>query len=282
MKVCYISHPHTSILAELLLTHKAKPDVATSEEGLTALLIAVDNDHVELCELLAHYGADLNLARKDTGDTALHLAATRTSFAMVASLIAMGARTDVRNAAGKTFEGVEPRIVPGAAAPMPLDEFRRKLSKALDRGLALKESRAEEAAENAALLAKLQAEKLERARADLVAVKVADGLTLAAAQHSAAQDLGDESERTFYIDADGVEHYSRPASAKLSYAEMKARTYKPKIDPTSVFGDATATLDTTTLLAHHQTEPKSYGGALADVRSEEEGESEDEMQIVGY
>lgn len=104
MKVCYISHPHTAILAELLLTHKARPDVATLNDGSTAAHIAVENDHVEMLEILAHYGADMSKCKTSPpSDSPLHLAVRKASFTIVAKLIALGAKADCKNSEGKTF-----------------------------------------------------------------------------------------------------------------------------------------------------------------------------------
>jgi hypothetical protein len=51
-------------------------------------------------------------------------------------------------------------------------------------------------------------------------------------------ELGLHGDRVSDTDDHGAAHYSRPSSARLSAGELKARTYKPKLDPTSVFGDA--------------------------------------------
>jgi hypothetical protein len=53
--------------------------------GASAASIAVQNDHMEILHVLAHYGANMNIA-DGAGNTLLHLAAARGSFAMIGTL----------------------------------------------------------------------------------------------------------------------------------------------------------------------------------------------------
>ena len=105
MKAAYVSHHHAAMIADLLLAHRARPDAqapvvdaaaapATSKAtnadanvvaavgGASAASIAVQNDHMEILHVLAHYGANMNIA-DGAGNTLLHLAAARGSFAVI-------------------------------------------------------------------------------------------------------------------------------------------------------------------------------------------------------
>lgn len=316
MKVCYISHPHSGILAELLLTHKAKPDLQTPEEGTTAAMVAAQHDHMELLEILAHYGANLDLRRKSDGATVLHLSAEKASFTMVANLVGLGADHQVKDAQGRTCLEVTPRTdASSSSARMPLVDFQRKLQKALDRGQAQKETMAEQQREHAEIRRRLAEERQEKRRLELVAVKVAEGLTNVQAQRAVDQAIGDLSgdggeggqgsghaTKIAYIDDEGVEHYSRPPSAKMTADELKARTYKPQIDPRSVFGDPEpepADEAKATTQVHFQSSsssslsfsaygassssapppPRSYNDAM---QQEDDDEEEEEMVMVQH
>jgi len=57
-----------------LLEHDADPDVASPEDGRTALHLAVEGGHVEAVELLLEYNADASL--RSTFGTPAHLART--------------------------------------------------------------------------------------------------------------------------------------------------------------------------------------------------------------
>lgn len=111
MKAAYVSHHHAAMIADLLLSHRARPDAqtpvvapaaasaapATSKAGnadtsavvavggASAASIAVQNDHMEILHVLAHYGANMNIA-DGAGNTLLHHAAARGSFAMIGTL----------------------------------------------------------------------------------------------------------------------------------------------------------------------------------------------------
>ena len=101
MKAAYVTHHHAAMIADLLLSHRARPDAqtpvvapaaaaapATSKAGsadtnavaavggASAASIAVQNDHMEILHVLAHYGANINIA-DGAGNTLLHLAAAR-------------------------------------------------------------------------------------------------------------------------------------------------------------------------------------------------------------
>jgi ankyrin repeat protein len=278
MKVCYISHPHTGILAELLLTHKAKPDTQTAD-GTTAAMVAAQNDHMELLEILAHYSASLDLRRTSDGWTTLHIAAAKCSFTMVANLIGLGADPQVKNAAGRTCLELTPLTSQNGSAPMPLAEYQRKMQKAVDRGMALREEMAERQREHAEIRRKLAEERAEKRRLALLSSKLAEGLSSVQAQKAVDESLGEGAGKVTYVDDEGVEHYSRPASAKMTADELKAKTYKPQIDPRSVFGDApepTPATSSSSYVSTQQQPPESYNDALDD----EGGDSEDEMIMI--
>jgi ankyrin repeat protein len=278
MKVCYISHPHTGILAELLLTHKAKPDTQAAD-GTTAAMVAAQNDHLELLEILAHYSASLDLRRTTDGWTALHIAASKCSFTMVANLIGLGADPQVKDASGATCLELTPLAPQNGSAPLPAAEFHRKLQKALDRGMALREEMQERQREHAEIRRQLAEDRAEKRRLELVAWKLSEGLSRVQAQKAVDESLGEGGEKVAYVDEEGVEHYSRPASAKMTAEELKAKTYKPQIDPRSVFGDApepaaaSSSYSSSSVAAQP---PQSYHDALED----DGGDSEDEMVII--
>lgn len=279
MKVCYISHPHTGILSELLLTHHAKPDMMIPKDGTTAAHIAVENDHMDVLEILAKYGADMSKQRTtDSCDTLLHLAARKCSFTMIANLIALGSKIDVKNLKGETFLQVQPNMSSSTGKMMPLEEFQRKLMKAHDRGLMLREERRLEFEENRKIIEGLQKVKFKRMREEMIQQRLkedgGDRRTLVEIEREVDDLLG--------IDHDEKLKDSRPSSPGLSYEELKERTYKPKIDPKSVFGDEetnyTTTTTTTTISDGRPTPtyisasayPASYTDALNDIDTNNE------------
>jgi len=221
MKAAYVSHPHAPLLADLLLIHRAKPDVQTAGShsssgeggGVSAASIAVEQGHLEVLRVLAHYGASMTLTNPSTGDSLLHLAARKSAFTMIAHLVALGADPAATNRAGHTAGQVKPDPQPGAGA-LPPGEFAKAVEQAVQRGMALREAAAAERAENARIIKEVKQRRAEEARA-----------AAAAANGTSSQPISQPS--------------SRPSSAgRLTAEELKARTYKPKLDPTSVFGDA--------------------------------------------
>ena len=305
MKVAYISHPHSALIADFLCRHKAKPDLI-SADGATAASIAVANDHLEIVQVLAHYGANVNLkigtpaaatpaagaasvaaaavssggssssaaSSAASSKTLLHLAAARGSFTMLSHLVALGADPSAVDGEGKTLLDVPaPASSSGSAASFSPAAFRARLQAAVDAGMAMREEHARVVAENAAIIARLKAERMQRLReekiqAELQAAADAAALAKASSSSSAATparpvltgagnggllspsrlaiesrvdaELGLGGRKVLYTDDAGVEHYSAPPSpsARLTAEQLRERTYRPKIDPTSVFGDS--------------------------------------------
>jgi len=214
MKVCYISHLHQGVLLELLLNHKARPDIQM-DDGTGAVHIAAQQDHMEALEILVRYGANINLQKQD-GTTPLHIAAEKGSFTMISKLIGTGADPNIKNNEGQTILDVKPLPTPSGEMPS-LDSFRQSIQSAIDAGMQQREEQARLQAEQEGIKRRLQLERKE-------------------AEQRTEHTLNLEQCSNYYVDEQGVEHYSRPSSARLSEEEMKARTYKPKIDPRAVFG----------------------------------------------
>ena len=193
---------------------------------------------------------------------------------------------------------VQPIPAPGEAE-MPAAEFERKATKAVQRGMSLREEKAAEAVENARIVAEVRARKIEEIRqrklaAALVAkpgpagqsTAAGSGASAAAAAAAASHragieaavdaELGLQGDRVSYTDKDGVVHYSRPSSARLSAEELKARTYKPKLDPTSVFGDAAPVHAPAPAPAPAAASYVSASAVSALVRDEDGGDDEDD------
>ena len=91
-------------VCRLLVEHGADPNAATSDD-VTALMWAAQRGHIEVCRLLVEHGADPSAATSD-GNTALMKAAEGRwrvgSAATCRQLLALGARIDAKNHAGKT------------------------------------------------------------------------------------------------------------------------------------------------------------------------------------
>ena len=60
--------------AELVLPFGANPNQADPASAESALMIAAENDHVEMVKTLLSYGAEPNLVSRNSGSTALHTA----------------------------------------------------------------------------------------------------------------------------------------------------------------------------------------------------------------
>ncbi len=88
----------TTIVAGLLLDHRADPEARTND-GSTALLTA--GEHEEMVTLLLARGADRNAARTD-GRTALHQSAASARPEVLRTLLDAGLAVDARDAAGDT------------------------------------------------------------------------------------------------------------------------------------------------------------------------------------
>ncbi|MBM3738444.1 MAG: hypothetical protein FJW39_21900 [Acidobacteria bacterium] len=88
-------------MADLLLDHRADPNLRHLEGGSAPLHYAVITNHADVVELLLRRGADLR-AKSATGATALHLAANRGFLPLVELLIARGLDPDTKDGAGNT------------------------------------------------------------------------------------------------------------------------------------------------------------------------------------
>jgi len=82
-------------MAELLLAHEANVN-ARKEDGNTPLHMAAIRDNVPLAELLLAHGADVN-AKNEDGNTPLHLAAYRGNVPLAELLLAHGADVNAKN-----------------------------------------------------------------------------------------------------------------------------------------------------------------------------------------
>jgi ankyrin repeat protein len=84
---------------QVLLEAKAKPDAA-DDDGLTPLLVAVENENLPVVERLLAAGADASLASK-SGETPLLKAVSGQNAAMVEKLLAAGADANHANRNGQ-------------------------------------------------------------------------------------------------------------------------------------------------------------------------------------
>jgi ankyrin repeat protein len=107
-------------MVRLLLSEKlaAAPDLdaRTWKSDYTPLMVAVDNGHAAVVELLARAGADLDAqthrksaSEASRGHAALHRAARRADPNLLHLLLLLGARPDLRTARGETADDVARR-----------------------------------------------------------------------------------------------------------------------------------------------------------------------------
>lgn len=98
----YCRYGDDTLIPSFLLRHGAKPDYPRSPKGRTALIIACAYyGGVPLCRVLLNHGANINAATND-GVTALMMAAQNEKADVVAYLLSRGANTTLKDAAGKT------------------------------------------------------------------------------------------------------------------------------------------------------------------------------------
>ena len=71
-------------------------------KGLTPLMIAIKKGHLNSAMSLLSAGADPNICHRETGNTALHLAAEAGKHLLVKLLLVFGADLKIKNKAGKT------------------------------------------------------------------------------------------------------------------------------------------------------------------------------------
>lgn len=88
-------------IAKLLLQHKGNPDIF-SEEGCTALMGLSAKGDLSGAQILIESGAQINLKAKDTGFTALHLAALSGHTHIAEVLIKHNIDTSIKDAEGNT------------------------------------------------------------------------------------------------------------------------------------------------------------------------------------
>ena len=88
----------------LLLEHNADPNTATTDDGTTALYMASKNGHVEAVRLLLEHKADPNIATTDNGTTALYWASCDGHVVVVHLLAVHGAILDHANNHGRTAQ----------------------------------------------------------------------------------------------------------------------------------------------------------------------------------
>ncbi len=84
---------------------KKGADVNAASGGLSALMEAARRNNLETAEVLLEYGADVNNrseSRRDSGETALMVAAEKGHSKMVKKLIAAGAEIDIKDDSGDT------------------------------------------------------------------------------------------------------------------------------------------------------------------------------------
>lgn len=88
-------------VVEVLLKHKADPNIQSEMEKWTPLMRASTRGYADICELLIKGGANVNLS-SNQGRTALHNAAEQGLTDIVKMLIASGADVNMKTPAGKT------------------------------------------------------------------------------------------------------------------------------------------------------------------------------------
>ena len=76
--------------------------VSVRDQGFTALFVAAQNGHTDICGLLLAHGSDVNEMQPGTKMTALHIAAIRGHKAVVEALLSWGTIVDPQNHAGIT------------------------------------------------------------------------------------------------------------------------------------------------------------------------------------
>jgi ankyrin repeat protein len=79
---------HLGVVKVLLEASKAELDVM-GQKAITPLLVALNNEHIEIATYLFELGADVTLADED-GDTALHLAAQKGCVTLVERILQVG------------------------------------------------------------------------------------------------------------------------------------------------------------------------------------------------
>ncbi len=91
-----------TLIPAFLMRHGARPDYPRSPKGRTALIIACAYyGGIPLCSVLLSHGANINAVTND-GVTALMLAAQNEKADVVAYLLKMGANTTIKDKTGKT------------------------------------------------------------------------------------------------------------------------------------------------------------------------------------
>ncbi|KAI0567251.1 Acyl-coA-binding protein [Gracilaria domingensis] len=97
--ICYwAAVGNISAVIQCLRTQGVSPDYK-DQDGLTALMRAVDRNEFEVVDVLVEAGADIN-AVDEEGQTALHYAACCDHSEMVGLLLSHGARTDISDVHG--------------------------------------------------------------------------------------------------------------------------------------------------------------------------------------
>lgn len=100
MKLAAVVHSHTTLVAALLLQHKAKID-AVSKDGIAALHIAVQASNIELVTFLLEKGANVNIVAND-GRTPLHISLETHKHQLSSLLLSFGASVDMKDDRGQT------------------------------------------------------------------------------------------------------------------------------------------------------------------------------------
>lgn len=88
-------------LINMLVQHRAKVDQA-DKQGFTPLMVAALNGRTDAVKALLWNGAEPNLTRLNTGETALHMAINGRSPGVVKALIAGGANINAKTKGGNT------------------------------------------------------------------------------------------------------------------------------------------------------------------------------------
>lgn len=90
-----VKRPEQINLVELLLEHKANPEVA-SRNGNTALMVAAESGLASYCKILLQFHAKVNTQSSRNSETALHRAVKNGSTEVVRVLVEAGADLNVR------------------------------------------------------------------------------------------------------------------------------------------------------------------------------------------
>ena len=112
------------LIVEALLQHGATVDKARTTDGLTPLYVASQNGNHLVVETLLNHGADPNKARTTTGSTPLYIASQDGNLPVVQALLKKGADPNKANLDGVT--PIQAATTPGLADFMREYDRRNK------------------------------------------------------------------------------------------------------------------------------------------------------------